>query len=224
MTAARHARDGQYRDDSAAWLADTWVLIRSAWLLLTILISRRVHPRAAGGAPASTPEGGAPGVPAVDGAPVRPAGTPAELPDADPGEVTAPATPGAAPATPIPDCARCDHLWASHGPGGDFCEKPDCECEHYMRPAARPDRPTSPRFTPRAGFPAVAPTIASPAVPDDIPEDWPPGPLVRLYADPYWLLLDTRRIRARDLAARVSTADGYGSAIWRLRARTGAAA
>lgn len=70
----------------------------------------------------------------------------------------------------------------------------------------------------------LAATVASLAVPDDVPEDWPPGPLVRLYADPHWLLGDTRRIRARDLAARVSTADGYGSAIWRARTRTGAAA
>ncbi len=105
MTAGRHRRDGQYRDDLSAWLRslratarDTWTVIRLSWLVLTILISRRV-PRAAGGAPGRFPVAGAPEAPATACPPGR-AGASPRLPDAAPGEVTAPASPGAATRPP----------------------------------------------------------------------------------------------------------------------------
>lgn len=112
MTAGRHRRDGQRRDDARAWLrslrtaAAAWLAGRgfpadvrelNAVLLDALpMIPRRATPRAAGGAPATAPtRAGAPEVPALP-VPAPGAGASLQLPDAAPGEVAAPASPGAA--------------------------------------------------------------------------------------------------------------------------------
>jgi hypothetical protein len=145
MTAARHARDGQRRDDLTAAARDTWTLIRK-WLrpalaryfavdewralagdvralnaiapdALLPLISRRACPRAAGGAPGLVAVAGAPEAPS----PFPPVGAGASLKlrNAAPEAPAAPATPGAArppwDAWPAPGTAP---RYASRGAAG----------------------------------------------------------------------------------------------------------
>ena len=109
MTAGMHRRPGQRRDAWHAWIRDARAVIRLTWLILATLISRRAHPRAAGGAPGWPPVAGAPEAPAPTPVPLNGAGASPRPPDAAPEGATAPATPGAAARPP----------WVTwHGPPG----------------------------------------------------------------------------------------------------------